>query len=359
MSYVETKLARIPAILQSPSRFVDNLPRVPRADLPDSEYDRRCAICHEDFKTVDQDVNGEQAVRLSCGHVFGKDCLLALLFNHWDTTPDTTPPCPMCRTSLPQLITPANEEKTKCSHFLLWVVRNYRHRGAALDRLYQLNGAVSQAIKLLIGFENWCDHENGGLSTLDYRYMHVLEQLACIDTDGFHCPSDVVEELHDCLDQIMVEYKEHPYRRAPRPPMIGRRPRLMNILATHPSAKPADVGLEEGEVFEGLDCELGDRTNLSSTLPLWVCNLFEQDFADIPRDELFEELRSRRFAYAVGHDRLPLHMLTQLAASEVNDEMIEEYTRAHAAVGDQGRQREYHFVLNCASDTLEYMAVDY
>ena len=338
MSYDETKLARIPAILQSPSKFVDDLPRVSRADLPDSEYDRRCTICHEDFKTVEQEVNGEQAVKLSCGHVFGRDCLLGLLSN----SRDSTPPCPMCRTSLPQLILPDNEVEMKCTHFLLWVVRKYRHRGAALDRLYQLIEAVSHARKVLLGFENWCNHENGGLSTLDYRYMHLLEQIAYIDIDGSRCPSEVVEELHDSLDQIMWKYKEQPYRRAPLPPMIGRRPRILNIR-------------HERDVFEGLDCELGDRTSMSSSLPLWVCNLFEQDFADIPRDELFEELRSRRFAYAVRHGLLPLPLLTQFTASQVNDETIEEYTRAHTAVRDRGRQREYQFMMNRASDTLQYM----
>ena len=353
MSYDETKLARIPAILQSPSKFVDDLPRVSRADLPDNEYDRRCTICHEDFKTVGQEVNGEQAVKLSCGHVFGKDCLLGLLSN----SRDSTPPCPMCRTSLPQLTTPDNEEETKCTHFLLWVVRNYRHRGAALDRLYQLIGAVAQAREVLLGFENWCNHENGGLSTLDYRYMHLLEEIAYIDIDGSHCPSEVVQELHDGIHQIIMQYKEHPYRRFPRPPMLGRRPRLLNILAIHPSADL--VGLEDGEVFEGLDCELGDRTSMSSSLPLWVCNLFEQDFADIPRGELFEELRSRRFAYAIRNGWLPVPLLTQFTASQVDDEMIQEYTRAHATVGDSGRQREYHWMMNGASDTLEYLLIDF
>ena len=340
MSYDETKLARIPTILQSPSKFVDDLPRVSRADLPDSEYDRKCTICHEDFKTVDQEVNGEQAVKLSCGHVFGKDCLLGLLSN----SRDSTPPCPMCRTSLPQLITPDNEVETKCTHFLLWVVRKYRHRGAALDRLYQLIEAVSQARKVLLGFENWCNHENGGLSTLDYRYMHLLEQIAYIDIDDSHCPSEIIEEVHDRFDQIMMEYKEQPYRRAPLPPMIGRRPRILNIR-------------HERDVFEGLDCELGDRTSMSSSLPLWVCNLFEQDFADIPRDELFDELRSRRFAYPVRYGLLPLPLLTQLTASQVDDETIEEYTRAHTAVGDRSRQPEYQFMMNRASDTLQYMWV--
>lgn len=61
-----------------------------------AENDRQCAICHEelgsDTDTQSKSCKPEQPVKLPCGHVFGKRCMMAWLLHGTDEAT-----CPACR----------------------------------------------------------------------------------------------------------------------------------------------------------------------------------------------------------------------------------------------------------------------
>jgi hypothetical protein len=61
-------------------------------ELGDSEEDKRCMICLDDF-TFKGDA---RAVRLPCNHVFCRECI-----KKWVETSNPPKPCPACRTALP------------------------------------------------------------------------------------------------------------------------------------------------------------------------------------------------------------------------------------------------------------------
>lgn len=60
-------------------------------ELGDEEEDRRCGICFDDLEFTGSD----SAVRLDCGHVFGKECI-----KKWVESSNPTKPCPICRTKV-------------------------------------------------------------------------------------------------------------------------------------------------------------------------------------------------------------------------------------------------------------------
>ena len=69
--------------------FVSNLPRKTIENLTAEET--TCSICYEPFTETDTELmSAEMAVQLSCGHVFGDQCL-----TNWLNADNVT--CPMCR----------------------------------------------------------------------------------------------------------------------------------------------------------------------------------------------------------------------------------------------------------------------
>ena len=60
------------------------------ADLKEDEID--CPICYRDYYTGNSENESEDAVRIGCGHVYGRRCL-----DKWIQENDT---CPTCRGKL-------------------------------------------------------------------------------------------------------------------------------------------------------------------------------------------------------------------------------------------------------------------
>jgi len=155
-------------------------------------------------------------------------------------------------------------------------------------------------------------------------------------------------------------------------PQVGRKIKLTNfILETETPLLESDLeedDLEEGEIpQEGLIEIIRGTTNApgapipehapidSSSFPPEIREALQADFEGMPTAEIFDTLRSRRFALD-----LPcrfLHegeLLDRLAGwLYVSDEIIAEYTNDTAFRG-RGPRREWHWQLNAAGDTLEY-----
>lgn len=71
-------------------RFRTGPERVRVADLKEDEAD--CPICYRDYYTSDSQSESEDAVKIECGHVYGRRCL-----DKWIQENDT---CPTCRGKL-------------------------------------------------------------------------------------------------------------------------------------------------------------------------------------------------------------------------------------------------------------------
>lgn len=71
-------------------RFRTGPERVRVTDIKDDEID--CPICYRDYYTGDSQNESEDAVRIGCGHVYGRRCL-----DKWIQENDT---CPTCRGKL-------------------------------------------------------------------------------------------------------------------------------------------------------------------------------------------------------------------------------------------------------------------
>ncbi|ELR04546.1 hypothetical protein GMDG_06837 [Pseudogymnoascus destructans 20631-21] len=71
-------------------RFRTGPERVRVADLKEDEID--CPICYRDYYTGDSENESEDAVRIACGHMYGRRCL-----DKWIQENDT---CPTCRGKL-------------------------------------------------------------------------------------------------------------------------------------------------------------------------------------------------------------------------------------------------------------------
>ncbi|KAF2802292.1 uncharacterized protein BDZ99DRAFT_469048 [Mytilinidion resinicola] len=72
-----------------------------RDELGDSDEDKRCLICFDDFTYKGSD----RAVRLECNHCFGRECI-----KKWVESSSPPKPCPACRKAIrpppPRTITP-------------------------------------------------------------------------------------------------------------------------------------------------------------------------------------------------------------------------------------------------------------
>ena len=71
-------------------RFVEQLPKIPKASL--DEADQHCSICQEDFESQTSNSQSEHAVKLRCTHVFGSECIKTWVRSHNS--------CPVCRQSI-------------------------------------------------------------------------------------------------------------------------------------------------------------------------------------------------------------------------------------------------------------------
>ena len=360
-------LGRIPEMYITPAQFVNGLAKVPRAELSDNEYDRRCAICHEELG-IDDHGNGEEAVKLPCGHIFGQECLLSFLnvetqtHNQWGYLSC----CPLCRQNLPQMARWASNMTDNATFFLLWIARNDRVRGAALDRHYAAAQGIAQARDRMYSFPNMCNHIYGGLSTLDYLYFHDLECMAHLNPDDPYSWGKV-EEIHDKIDQHLKQYLVHPNRSQPVAPWFGRKPRITTIEAIDMDNDQMLADLEEGEIYQAqghvwrLDIPLEATKIDIASWPDWISEAFSQDFAHIGKlagiyedQVLWEELRARRFARAIISKKVDKDLLMRMAAEQAGDKaLLDAYGRDNAFRSTPPRF-EWHWELNDSSNTLEY-----
>lgn len=331
----QEKLNRIPKVVITPSEFVKSLPDVHHDDLPDDVHDRKCMICHEDLETAALDrESSDQPVQLPCGHILGKDCVLAFTSAYANIDPK----CPLCRTPLARFGTP----ETNPSVFLLWIARNDRGIGSALDRRYQASAAIHEARALCFSFPQWNDVQNGSMDSLDLRYLETLEVMAALDPVD-RVTDRKVDDMQDQLDEIFREYMADPGRPVPPRPSLGRNLGL-GIRTTRDTAKSFEVG----PAFGGLSKELSRALRYSdenvAEIPGWVCRSLNHDFAGVPERQIGWEICSRRFAHVVSHNMLPKTLLYELAANMTgNEEIMKRYAEAYK-VYDAKPRRERHWV---------------
>jgi len=294
---------------------------------------------------------GEVALKLPCGHLFGARCLLTFFTSQTRDTDYFRSSCPMCRSQLSSFSLYASTKAEDISLFLMWVARHDRVRGAILDRLTETFLAVEQATREVVTFPVWCKDLNGGLSTLDYLYIHHLRCITKLNPGDLESSWNV-EDLQVRIEKLVIEYeKMHPERHAPEAPRYGREPKIENIIAV--CRKGQEVGLEEGEIWESHDLP----GNGPLVIPSWVSAELERDLESVPPGQIIDEFRSRRFARAVMRGKLIGSHLLDLAAMQVNNgsKILDEYIQ-DKAFRESPPRVEYHWQLNSASDTLEFSA---
>lgn len=214
MAVQHSNLDRIPKASMTPSAFINGLPRVSCADLPVDKIDRTCSICLQEYMVGRE---GEVALKLPCGHLFGSRCLLTFCTSKTSDTDyyQSSCSCPMCRLQLPQFAIFGSSKEDDCALFLLWIARHNRSCGAVLDRLSVTFLAVEQATRELVTFPLWCQDLNGGLSTLDYLYIHHLRCITKLNPADLESSLNV-EDLQSRIEKLVIEYeKTHPQRHAP------------------------------------------------------------------------------------------------------------------------------------------------
>lgn len=377
MSTENSSLARIPSFCHTVASFVNNLPKVSCADLSFSS-EKECCICCEDFEGPD---DGEKAVKLPCGHVFGEKCLLLFLSSR-----ATLNNCPMCRAKLPHLADYASGRDEDYACFLSWIALRYPHRGAALDRKYAVMKAIDQANFYLKALSQCYHPQDGALDVIDERYISLMHEIADLDPQS-PASWEILEIIQEGLDPVMQDIElmdrsnPHQYLSIPQlRPGIGRRVALTNfVLETETPLTGADIedsDLEDGELpSEGLieivhgatGAPVGPITEAapfpieSTSFPAEIREALQEDFAGIPTADIFETLRSRRFAFNLPCRFSHLHdgdLLERLAAwLYVSDEIIAEYT-LDTAFREREARPESHWQMNAAGTTLEY-AVEY
>lgn len=134
-------------------KFLNQLPTVGLTEL---EANSECDICHESYTT-----DGENAIRLPCGHILGSECISLWIL---PTTGQGQNTCPFCRRSLYQS---RQEWKAHTSD-----ERNAEMRGQmgqlfgrghrrALARMEQLMGLqeIAEARETLHWRERWMYHQ--------------------------------------------------------------------------------------------------------------------------------------------------------------------------------------------------------
>jgi len=367
MSTDNSNLARIPSAFQTAASFVSGLPKVPCTDLPDNE----CSICREDFDASQATDDGEIPVRLPCGHIFGEKCLLAFL-----SIGTTRHSCPMCRGKLPPLADHASRRSEEYASFLSWIALHYRHLGAALDRQYAVLKAIHQANFYLTAMSNCYNPQDGRLDAVDQRYIALMYQIAGLDPQS---PTSwrTLEAIQEELDEVMQQVESHIQRPIPHlRPWVGRKISLTNfILETETPLLESDLeegesSLEDGEIPQDGLLEIIHGTTGSpggpipenapidsSSFPPEIREALQADFEGMPTAEIWDTLRSRRFALDLPCRFLHAtesELLEKLASwLYVSDEVIAEYS-SDTAFRERGPRREWHWQMNAAGNTREY-----
>ena len=296
---------------------------------------------------------GEVALKLPCGHLFGARCLLTFFTSQTRDTDYFRSSCPMCRSQLSSFSLYASTKAEDISLFLMWVARHDRVRGAILDRLTETFLAVEQATREVVTFPVWCKDLNGGLSTLDYLYIHHLRCITKLNPGDLESSWNV-EDLQVRIEKLVIEYeKAHSDRHSPKAPRYGRKPKIENVIAVYRRGNSEELDLEEGEMWESHD--LPGHGPL--VIPSWVSAELERDLESVPPGQIIDEFRSRRFARAVMRGKLIGSHLLDLAATQVNNgsKILDEYIQ-DKAFRESPPRVEYHWQLNSASDTLEFSA---
>jgi hypothetical protein len=350
MAAQHSNLDRIPKAFMTPSAFINGLPRVSCSDLPVNKNDRTCSICLQEYMVGRE---GEVALKLPCGHLFGARCLLTFFTSQARDTDSLMSSCPMCRSQLSQFSLYGSTKTENCALFLMYVARHSRGRGAVLDRLSQNFLAVEQATRELVTFPGWCEGLNGGLSTLDYLYIHHLRCITMLNPGDLESSWNI-EDLQVRIEKLVIEYeKAHSDRHSPKAPRYGRKPKIENVIAVYRRGNSEELDLEEGEMWESHD--LPGHGPL--VIPSWVSAEFERDLESVPPSQIIDEFRSRRFARAVMRGKLIGSHLLDLAATQVNNgsKILDEYIQ-DKAFRESPPQWKYHWQLNSASDTLEFSA---
>jgi len=359
MSTNHSNLARIPALIKSPANFVSGLPKIPLTDLPNDECDKRCSICREDFVASPVAEGNEEPVSLPCGHIFGEHCLLAFL-----SIRATSHTCPLCRVKLPTLADESRRGEDYV-YFLSWIALNYRYLGADLDRQYGVLKAIDQAHFYFTAVFNCYDVPISRLDATNQRYIALMHRMADLDDES---PTSwrTLEEIQEQLDEVMQQVEESQLQRPILylSPWVGRKIRIMNF-ALETDANPLEEGLEEGEIIEAMTSEAGsgipEYASLESvSLPAIIRGALQDDFAGLSSTEIWNTLRSRRFAldlhcrFSQTNEQLLEKLVSYLY---VSDEIIAEYAR-DTAFRERAPRRERRWQLNAGGDTLEYI-VDY
>lgn len=365
MTTTNRNLARIPQHCNSLSDWIDQLPKNPPADLA-NEHDRRCAICHEDFGLPGQ-ADVEEAVKTDCGHIFGAQCLQAFL----STVESGILTCPTCRSRLPESICTLGHSRTQdYLYFLLWVCRRNRQVGAALDRQYQVHRAIEEANAGLIQWSALCVNLNGDFGSLDEEFLNFMADIGSLDPQD---PASVprLKMIHDRLDDLQELAKLDPDRRSPfsgvRILRSGRRPTITSIFAWTPHLE--EVGLEDGEIYEQhlfsrdpgevYEEHLGDESFqegesiMRLKYPPWIVESLKQDFSNVPESEIWDELRSRRFAVQVRKlsDATAESLILSL---DLNEYVLGEYANDEA-YRNENPAEEYHWTLDQGSQALQLL----
>jgi len=250
MAAQHSNLDRIPKAFMTPSAFINGLPRVSCSDLPVNKNDRTCSICLQEYMVGRE---GEVALKLPCGHLFGARCLLTFFTSQARDTDSLMSSCPMCRSQLSQFSLYGSTKTENCALFLMYVARHSRGRGAVLDRLSQNFLAVEQATRELVTFSGWCEGLNGGLSTLDYLYIHHLRCITMLNPGDLESSWNI-EDLQVRIEKLVIEYeKAHSDRHSPKAPRYGRKPKIENVIAVYRRGNSEELDLEEGEMWESHD----------------------------------------------------------------------------------------------------------
>lgn len=348
MAAQHSSLDRIPKARMTPSAFINGLPRVNCVDLPHDKNDRTCSICLQEYMVGRE---SEIALKLVCGHLFGANCLLTYYTSLAKDTDLLVASCPMCRSQLSTLSLRGSTKREDATLFLIYVARHNRAMGSVLDKLSQIFLAVEQSTRELITFPVWCNDINGGLSTLDYLYIHHLRSISQLN------PADLdscwkVEDLQFQIEKLVIEYeKRYPGRWSPEFPRYGREPKIEKVVAV--DRRGTAEHLEEGQIWESHDL-LG---NGPLVIPSWVSAELESDLESVPPSEIIDEFRSRRFSLTIMRGKLLGPQILDLAAMQVNSDpkILEEYIQDTSFRQSPARV-EYHFQLNSASNTLEFGA---
>lgn len=176
-----------------------------------------------------------------------------------------------------------------------------------------------------------------------------MEEMAHLDPEDPNSP-EVLADIYHRIDGLRQQYRRRNWDRTPpNPPHLGRRPEITRIRAENPNVN--------GEVFEGAIHEDAIWPNSLfnvSSVPNWVAEALEKDFAGLSEEEMWDELRSRRFALAMLSKQSDKAVLMKLAADQAADgQRLDEYMR-DTTFREKPIELRYMWSLDTAGSSLEY-----